>query len=498
MNKDSILECLINHNKKKIFSLEDENLRIYNSQEIKNLVFNIINKLKKKNIKKVIIFSDNSLETIINIFILSYFGGNLRINDVNISNKAFKEKFLQNYKKNDIIFLPEYIKTKYQIFLKPYKKKILTIKINEFNKKKLYEINKNLITKNIFFNNTTSGTTANPKELKIHANNYFKRAIYAIKQYKIQKNNTLIISTPLTHSLAIKVLFISLKLGAKLILLNKFTAKKWIQIIQNNTNCVSFLTSSQIKSLTENHFYKKIKSNNITSIISCADKLDLIIKKKLISNLKDFKAIKFYDTYGTTETDGISSYNILNTKLSLKSVGKINKSFDIKIFKNGKQQKPNIIGDIYCRSPLICELVKSKTINNFFIGQHYKTGDQGYINNKKILFFTGRDKNKIIVSGINIYAEKIEEIIKKSKLVEECIVVGMKNKNFGQLPAAIILLKKNDYLSKNIVEKFIDFSFSSYEKPRKIMYVNTIKRNKLDKINRKFYNNNYSNKLLSL
>ena len=104
-------------------------------------------------------------------------------------------------------------------------------------------------------------------------------------------------------------------------------------------NCVSFLTSSQIKNLTESQFYKKIKSNNIDSIISCADKLDLIIKKKLISNLKNFKAIKFYDTYGTTETDGISSYNVLNTKLPLKSVGKINKSFDIKIFKNGKQQK---------------------------------------------------------------------------------------------------------------------------------------------------------------
>ncbi len=498
MNKDSILECLIKHNKEKIFSLEDENLRKYNSQEIKNLVFNIIDKFKKKNIKKVIIFSDNSLETIINIFVLSYFGCNLRIDDVNISNKAFKVKFLEYYKKNDIIFLPEYIKKKYKLFLEPYKKKIQIIKINELNKKKLYRTNKNLIIKNIFFNNTTSGTTANPKELKIHTNNYFKRAIYAIKQYKIQKNNTLIISTPLTHSLAIKVLFISLKLGAKLILLNKFTAKKWIQIIKNNMNCVSFLTSSQIKNLTESQFYKKIKSNNIDSIISCADKLDLIIKKKLISNLKNFKAIKFYDTYGTTETDGISSYNILNTKLPLKSVGKINKSFDIKIFKNGKQQKSNIIGDIYCKSPLICELVKSKTSNNFFIGRYYKTGDQGYINNKKILFFTGRDKNKIIVSGINIYAEKIEEIIKKSKLIEECIVVGMKNKNFGQLPMAIILLKKNDNLSKKKIENFIDISFSSYEKPRKIMYVNNIKRNELDKINRKFYNKNYSNKFLSL
>lgn len=281
MNKDSILECLIKHNKKKIFSLEDENLRKYNSQEIKNLVFNIIDKFKKKKIKKVIIFSDNSLEIIINIFVLSYFGCNLRIDDVNTSDKTFKVKFLEYYKKNDLIFLPEYIKKKYKFFLEPYKKKIQIIKINELNKKKLYRTNKNLIFKNIFFNNTTSGTTANPKELKIDAKNYFKRAIYAIKQYKIQKNNTLIISTPLTHSLAIKVLFISLKLGAKLILLNKFTAKKWIQIIKNNMNCVSFLTSSQIKNLTESQFYKKIKSNNIDSIISCADKLDLIIKKKI-------------------------------------------------------------------------------------------------------------------------------------------------------------------------------------------------------------------------
>ena len=52
MNKNSILECLIKHNKKKIFSLEDENLRKYNSQEIKNLVFNIIDKFKKKKYKK--------------------------------------------------------------------------------------------------------------------------------------------------------------------------------------------------------------------------------------------------------------------------------------------------------------------------------------------------------------------------------------------------------------------------------------------------------------
>jgi len=82
-------------------------------------------------------------------------------------------------------------------------------------------------------------------------------------------------------------------------------------------------------------------------------------------------------------------------------------------------------------------------------------------------------------------------------LIKDCIVVGMKNKNFGQLPLAIILLKKNDESSKKIFEKFIDFTFTSYEKPRKIIYTKFIKKNTLGKTDRKFYHNTYSMKFLS-
>ena len=76
----------------------------------------------------------------------------------------------------------------------------------------------------------------------------------------------------------------------------------------------------------------------------------------------------------------------------------------------------------------------------------------------------------------------------------------MKNKNFGQLPAAIISLKRkrNNHFAKKSIEKFIDASLFSHEKPRKIIYVKNIKKNKLNKINRKFYLNNYSNKFLHL
>ena len=216
--------------------------------------------------------------------------------------------------------------------------------------------------------------------------------------------NTFIICTPITHSLAIKIFFISFILGTKLIIINKFTSKKWIEIVRQNKNCVSFLTSFQLKNLLINKFYTKINDNNLDKMISCADNLETDVKKKLIMRLKN-RNFKIFDTYGTTETDGISSYNIFDKNYPINSVGKINKNYDVKILNGNNVLKDNSIGDIYCKSPFICLFKQKSQTLKTHLKQYYYTGDQGYLIKNK-LFFSGREKNKIIVSGVNIYSEK--------------------------------------------------------------------------------------------
>ena len=49
-------------------------------------------------------------------------------------------------------------------------------------------------------------------------------------------------------------------------------------------------------------------------------------------------------------------------------------------------KKPNIIGDIYCRSPLICELEKSKTSKNFLLVNIIKLVIKGILIIRKHFF----------------------------------------------------------------------------------------------------------------
>ena len=65
----------------------------------------------------------------------------------------------------------------------------------------------------------------------------------------------------------------------KIKIINKFTSKKWIEIVRQNKNCVSFLTSFQLKNLLINKFYTKINDNNLDKMISCADNLETDVKK---------------------------------------------------------------------------------------------------------------------------------------------------------------------------------------------------------------------------
>ena len=71
------------------------------------------------------------------------------------------------------------------------------------------------------------------------------------------------------------------------------------------------------------------------------------------------------------------------------------------------------------------------------------------------------------------------------------MVLGVKHKEYGQLPICVIELKKNDKKTKSKIEDKIFKTFTSVEKPRKIFFFENIKKNKVGKIDRKFYYNKF-------
>ena len=111
-----------------------------------------------------------------------------------------------------------------------------------------------------------------------------------------------------------------------------------------------------------------------------------------------------------------------------------------------------------------CNAWVSRAIDIEFL---FLTGDLGYIDKDNYLFFSSREKDVIISSGMNIYPSDIEKEILKNKFVKECIVIGINDKYFGEALLAVCLINniENSKKIENILKKNILENLASFQQP---------------------------------
>jgi propionyl-CoA synthetase len=79
-----------------------------------------------------------------------------------------------------------------------------------------------------------------------------------------------------------------------------------------------------------------------------------------------------------------------------------------------------------------------------YLAQHpgyYHTGDGGYVDADGYLFIMGRTDDVINVAGHRLSTGEMEEIVAAHPAVAECAVVGIEDREKGQLPVGLLLLK---------------------------------------------------------
>ena len=94
------------------------------------------------------------------------------------------------------------------------------------------------------------------------------------------------------------------------------------------------------------------------------------------------------------------------------------------------------------------------------------TGDLGYMEADGVIHYQSRLKRMIISNGYNIYPLELESIINKCKYVEQTIVVAMKHKIKGEIPKAVIVLKKGVVLNHEIekeIKKYCETNIPKYK-----------------------------------
>ncbi|MGJ4926824.1 dicarboxylate--CoA ligase PimA [Bradyrhizobium sp. HKCCYLS2038] len=120
-----------------------------------------------------------------------------------------------------------------------------------------------------------------------------------------------------------------------------------------------------------------------------------------------------------------------------------------------------------------------------FVGDHFLTGDIGYVDADGFYFLVDRKKDMIISGGFNVYPQMIEQAIYTHPAVQEVIVIGIPDAYRGEAAKAFIKLR--DGFASFPVEDLRDFltgKLGKHELPTAVEFVDELPRTPVGKLSR--------------
>ena len=171
--------------------------------------------------------------------------------------------------------------------------------------------------------------------------------------------------------------------------------------------------------------------------------------KELILKAIDLKW-NIAKVYGSTETSSfISIMDKEEVKRKPEASGKAILPNQVFIYSGDKETLSIKSGEIIVKSPAVMKgYYKSSSETKTKLKKDlFATGDIGYLDEEGFLFVEAKRSDLIVSGGENIYPAEVEKIILTHKDVKEVCVIGIKDKTWGQVVSAAVVLKKDAKLS---------------------------------------------------
>lgn len=200
------------------------------------------------------------------------------------------------------------------------------------------------------------------------------------------------------------------------------------------------------------------------------------------------------EAYGLTETspgvcanlpgapwDGSVGYPIPSTEVTIRS-----DDFKDLGLCSDPEKIPDYTGEICVKGPqvMLGYWEKPEETANVLVDGWLKTGDVGYMDAEGKITITDRKKDLIIVNGLNVYPNEIENVIASMPGVLECGVTGVKHPKVGEIVKAVIV-KKDPALTREDVVKYCRARMTGYKCPRTVVFVKAMPKTPVGKILRR-------------
>ncbi len=334
----------------------------------------------------------------------------------------------------------------------------------------------------------TGGTTGLPKASVRTHNSYITNVEYHSRAWEITSSDTLMVVTPVGHSMAmhwgIGAAFLNY---AKLVLLDSTGAEdicEWVQ--KERVTAIPSVPALIARMLGLEHLEKYDLSSLKKISLGGAPST----KEMLIAARENLKCLVI-NAFGSSEGTNISTRLNDSLDVILGSVGRPACPYDtIKIIDEaGNEMPPEVEGELVSKGPgVFTGYFKSPEENSqiFTKDGFFKTGDRARKDRAGNITITGRIKDIINRGGEKISALDIENRLTAHPEIEEAAVVGMPDAVLGERICAYVRTRQEAALSFEEIVAFLKSGGASVQQlPERIEFVGELPMTKVGKIDKK-------------
>lgn len=326
----------------------------------------------------------------------------------------------------------------------------------------------------------TTGTTGKSKGVMISHRTIIADAENLIDAQGFSHDLAFVVNGPLNHIGSLSKVYPVMMLGATLIIIEGMRDVNvfFEALDQPYPKMATFLVPASIRILLQFSAEK---------LSTYKDKIDFIETGAAPIAQSDMEALcqtlpnsRLYNTYASTETGIISTYNFNDGKCIAGCLGRPMKHSQIVITENGliacqgDTLMTGYVGDVKQTS----RVLRNGTIY---------TQDMGRLDEVGMLHLTGREDDVINVGGFKVAPTEVENVAMELPEITDCICVANTHPVLGTALKLLVVLKKGNSLDKKRVAHYIKSKLESYKVPLFYELVEKVHRTYNGKIDRKFY-----------
>ncbi|WP_226043250.1 AMP-binding protein [Natrinema sp. DC36] len=332
----------------------------------------------------------------------------------------------------------------------------------------------------------TSGSTGRPKGVPISHKNLFFSSVSYVVDTELDSADVTVTSAPIFHVGGLNIFTLPLlHAGGTVILQQEFEPAETWEIMADYDVTKTFAVPTMLNSMIGVDGWQEYDLDALELVVGGGEPVPTELKEAFAEI--DVPCIA---AYGLTETTDGSLF--LRPEVAMDKPPKCNgKTFthvDAKVVnEDGEECPPGEAGELLHRGPTVTDgylELPEKTAEAFDKDGWFHTGDIAEVDNDGFYHIHGRMDNMIITGGENVYPSEVEEALYSHDQVDEVVVIGVDDDQWGEIVKAVIATTDSEPIPDAELDEFLGNRLARFKHPKEVTFVDSLPKSGTGKIER--------------